>query len=860
MARSKIDYGIDLGTTNSAIARMENGSPRILKSDTSGEITPSCVNFNKKQNILVGSTAYGALKIDKTRALKNRKKEDSNTFLEFKRTMGTDKKEFSLNMNRWYDSEELSAEVLKKLKSLVTDESVKSVVITVPAKFTLNQKDATMRAAKLAGIENCELLSEPIAASMSYGLDSGKKQGYWMVYDFGGGTFDAALLKVEDGIMKVIDTEGNNYLGGKNLDEAIVDEIILPYMNENYSIKSFLTDSDIDKKEILRSAVKFYAEETKNQLSFKQSHNILPDLGELGFDDEGNEFEIDITVTDKDIEKIFSPFFQKSINICRNLLERNTLSGNNLEVLILVGGPTYSPLLRRMLKEQITEQIDTSIDPMTAVAKGAALFASTINISDELIEQNRDRSKIQLGLGYEPTTVEKEEFLTLKILKNKTEGLIPDKIFAEIVRTDKAWSSGKVSIDEAGEVVEIKLIESRTNAFNVFVYNEQGDLLPSEPNEFTIIQGSKPGQEILNYNIGIEIKRKSDSRLIFKPAKGLEKNNSTPATGIIYDLKTQKDLRPGLKDDFIKIPIYQGDYGAEGSRAIFNKHVTDVIISGEDLPKLLPANSTVDITMYHDRTGNIKFSAFFHYLEYSHDLERIEIVSKEPDVKWLQTEIEKAKQLLNLLKRESPKPNNPEIDNLEIEINEIEKRFGQGKGDYDRKEEVLTNLKQCLIKLDEIRDSTEWPKTEEELKVAFYKLEETFKEFEGKVEGLNEERIKEAISQFKKQIPQIIRDKSVKVANELIDLMRGLAFTIVDEGLGAQMEISLLQQLNEDFDMHDWLPGTESKARMLINQGLAMAQNNPSKQKLRPIVIEIYKLLPGIDKPIFAGDDSVLTD
>lgn len=856
MARTKIDYGIDLGTTNSAIARMENGSPRILKSDTSGEITPSCVNFNKKQNILVGSTAYGALKIDKTRALKNRKKEDSNTFLEFKRTMGTDKKEFSSNMDRWFNSEELSAEVLKKLKSLVTDEPVKSVVITAPAKFTLNQKDATMRAAKLAGVKNCELLSEPIAASMSYGLDSGKKQGYWMVYDFGGGTFDAALLKVEDGIMKVIDTEGNNYLGGKNLDEAIVDEIILPYMDENYVIKSFLIDAD--KKEILRSAVKFYAEETKNQLSFKQSHNILPDLGELGADDEGKEFEIDITVTDKDIEKIFSPLFQKSINICKNLLERNNLTGTNLEVLILVGGPTYSPLLRKMLKEQITEKIDTSIDPMTVVAKGAALFASTINVSEELIEQNRDRTKIQLGLGYEPTTVEMEEFVTVKILKDKTEGKIPDKIFAEIVRADKAWASGKVTIDESGEVIETKLNEGKANSFNIFVYNEQGDLLPSEPNEFTIIQGSKPGQEILNYNIGIEIKRKSDSRLVFKPAKGLEKNNSTPATGIISDLKTQKDLRPALKDDFIKIPIYQGDYGTKGSRAIFNKHVTDVIISGEDLPKLLPANSTVDITMYHDRTGNIKFSAFFHYIEYTHELERIEIVSKEPDAKWLQTEIDRAKQQLNLLRKENHNTGNPEIEKLEADINEIEKRFEQGKGDYDRKEEVLTNLRQSLIKLDEFQDAAEFPKTEEELKNVFYRLENTFKKVEGKVEEINDNAVKEAIAQFKEQIPQVIKEKNVKVAKELIDQMRGLDFALVDAAMGAQMEIQMLKEFNDEFDLHEW--SDRNKAKMLINQGLSIAASTPSKQKLRPIVIELYKLLPKSDKPMFAGDDSVLTD
>ena len=239
MARSKIDYGIDLGTTNSGIARMENGEPVILKSDFQMDTLPSCVSFNKKQAIQVGLSAFNTLKRDKLGAMKEFKAESSNTFIEFKRTMGTDKIFPSSNMTREFTSEELSSEVLKKLKSFVTDEDFKSIVITVPAKFTINQKDATSRAAKLAGFEHCELLQEPIAASMAYGLDSTSKDGLWLVFDFGGGTFDAALLKVEDGIMKVIDTEGDNYLGGKNIDYAIVDEIIIPYLQKNFAMKAF---------------------------------------------------------------------------------------------------------------------------------------------------------------------------------------------------------------------------------------------------------------------------------------------------------------------------------------------------------------------------------------------------------------------------------------------------------------------------------------------------------------------------------------------------------------------------------------------------------------------------------------------
>lgn len=857
MARTKIDYGIDLGTTNSGIARMENGEPIIKKTDTLKDTMSSCISFNKKQSILAGDAAVNALKADKLKAMKDFKAESSNTFIEFKRTMGTDKTYSSSNMNKNFTSEELSAEVLKKLKSFITDEEIKSIVITVPAKFTINQKDATSRAAKLAGFEHCELLQEPIAASMAYGLDSTSKDGLWLVFDFGGGTFDAALLKVEDGIMKVIDTEGDNYLGGKNIDYAIVDEIIIPYLQKNFSIDSIIND-DV-KREVLRDAMKHYAEEAKIQLSFKDTHNILSDLGDIpGADDDGNEFELDITISQTEMGKTVSPIFQKAITICNELLKRNNLSGNNLGALILVGGPTYSPILRRMLKEQVTEKVDTSCDPMTVVAKGAALYASTVNVSDEIIEKGRNKSKIQLGLGYEPTTVENEEFVTIKILKDKTEGAIPDKCFAEVVRTDKAWSSGKVQIDESGEVVEVKLNSGKANAFNVFVYNEQGDLIPSEPNDFTIIQGSKVGSATLPYNIGIEIKSKASGKIVFRPIKGLEKNQTTPATGIANGLKTQKQINPGSKTDFIKIPVYQGDYGSEGSRAIYNEHVFDVIISGEQLPSLLPEGSDVDLTLKVDKSERVTISAFFPYLNFTEEVVIPETVQKEIDAKWLETEISKAKQTLNIIKQEGDFADKDSLNKLSNELAELEKLLEQGRSDYDRKKQIIDNLRRSLRKLDDIQDSTEWPKTEEELKDAFYKLEETFKQFEGKVEGLNEDRIKEAIAQFKEQIPQIIRDKNVKVAKELTDLMRGLSFTLVDQALGAQMEIMMLKEFNDEFDMHDW--SDRNKAKMLISQGLQIAATNPSKQRLRPIVIELYKLLPGIDKPIFAGDDSVLTD
>ena len=191
MARTKIDYGIDLGTTNSAISRMENGEATIKKLPHKDTMA-SCVAFNKK-GILVGDKAHAAYRSEKEAALSKDIKQ--NAFIEFKRTMGTDKK-YSSEYGGDLSSEELSAEILKSLKSFITDENFSSIVITVPAAFKNNQKEATREAAKLAGFTHIELLQEPVAAAMAYGLDTDKKDGFWLVFDFGGGTFDAALLKV----------------------------------------------------------------------------------------------------------------------------------------------------------------------------------------------------------------------------------------------------------------------------------------------------------------------------------------------------------------------------------------------------------------------------------------------------------------------------------------------------------------------------------------------------------------------------------------------------------------------------------------------------------------------------------------
>lgn len=839
MARTKIDYGIDLGTTNSAISRMENGEPTIKKTDTLKDTMPSCVYINKKKAIQVGDSAYNALKRDKLKSMKGASNFQSNAFIEFKRTMGTDKKYQSSNLDKELSSEELSAEVLKTLKSFVKDENVNSIVITVPAAFKNNQKEATREAAKLAGFNHIELLQEPVAASMAYGLDSDKKDGFWLVFDFGGGTFDAALLKVEEGIMKVIDTEGDNYLGGKNLDFAIVDEIILPYIQDNFVIDSILADDT--KKQILRNAMKFYAEETKIKLSFNDTHNILSDLGDIpGEDDEGEEFELDITVTQADITKAVSPVFQKAIDVSLSLLERNNLKGSSLDSLILVGGPTFSPVLRKMLDEQICKP-DTSADPMTVVSKGAALYASTVDVSEEVREQTRDKTKIQLEIAHEASTVETEEFVPIKILEDKTEGDIPEVVFAEVTRGDKAWSSGKVEINTIGEVVEVQLNEGKTNLFEIVLYDDKGNLLECEPSSFSVIQGSKIGSATLPYNVGIELKDRTTGKVRFTTIKGLEKNSSIPAVGTRNGLKTQKQIRPGMDSDFIKIPVYEGEHNSEGTRAIYNEHVTDIKISGADLPSLLPENSDVDLTVNIDRSEKITVTAYFPYLDYTTEIE-VDSTKTSIETTWLANEIRKAKGSIAELKQDGNSQNG-KLEKVEAELQKIEKSFENNKNDVDGKQEVLTNLRKSLKTIDELNETNEWPKLEEELKEEFYRLEKANNE-------LGNEQTNQVVNQFRSQLDEVIRAKDVKLGNVLLEEIGGFFFqlTMIYQLVG------ILRGFDSEFHSLHW--ADSNRARTLINKGLQIISENPNVNDLRPIVVSLYDLLPMEERP--SGDDSVL--
>jgi molecular chaperone DnaK len=646
--------------------------------------------------------------------------------------------------------------------------------------------------------------------------------------------------------MKVLDTEGDNYLGGRDLDYAIVDHIIIPYLETEYELQSYLSDQQNKSK--LRDAMKFYAEETKIQMSFKDSYELISDVGDIPLEDEdGEELELDITISKDDFKKAVGPIFQKAIDISQELLQRNNLSGSSIQSLILVGGPTYSPVLREMLTEQIAKP-DTSVDPMTVVSRGAALFASTVELSEAVQEQTRDRAKVQLELGHEATSVETEEWVTVKLRSDKMDGEAPNELYVTLTRADGGWASGKTLIDETGDLIEVVLEEGKTNAFDISAYNEKGDLLESEPSQISIIQGAKIGNATLPYSFGVAVLSPESKRIEFRSIQGLEKNQSTPAVGTANGLKTQKAIRPGEKSDLIKVGLYQGEHDTEGTRAILNEHVYDAVISGADLPKFLPEGSDVDLTIKVDKSERISLSVYFPSLDFTTEIDvPTDTTQKDIENDWLQSEIDRASEAVALL--DDSTIDDHETTEIAKEVQAAQEKLDHNPDDYDTKKSTLENLRGTLKRIDKLSVASEWPAAESELKEVFYRLEEVSNDFDSELG-------KKMINEYRPQVKDVIKAEDLKSARELIEAIRSVNFVIVDEGLGSKMEIMYLNEFQDDFDTLDW--SDRSRARTLLNQGLQMAADGASKQDLRAIVLELFRLLPSADKPMLGGDGSEL--
>jgi len=832
MARHKIDYGIDLGTTNSSIARMENGKVHIIKnSQTQMDTTPSAIHYTQRKQQFIGVRAYHMI---------GKSKEDwKNTFIEFKRNMGSDLQYYSDRMGNYYSSEVLSAEILKALKSFVRDDDkLSAAVITVPADFGQVQIDATQKAAELAGFEYCELLQEPIAASLAYAFEKKKYQGCWLVFDLGGGTFDVALVKMNEGIIKVIDHAGDNRLGGKDMDDMIIENIIVPHLNKNFAISKITENRETMSD--LKRIWKLSAEEAKRSLStfeFALIDKGCPEYPQCK-DDNGDLIDTVIRIDRPSFETLIERLIDRAIKITKDLVIRNDLAPDDIETVLLVGGPTYIPYLRERIKREISQNINVTIDPITVVAKGAAIFASTRSIP--LLVQKRDPSKVQLILGYPATTVETEVPLGLRIDRANTKGVLSKKVYVEISRSDQAWATGRIEFENDTIVIRLHLLENRTNAFTIQLYDEIGNKVDSEPNSFFILQGIKPGNPTLPHDIGISALKKELTELTEETESFsviLSKNQPLPATGK-KTYVTPKMLRPGNPHDVLKIIVWEGLARTKPTR---NRWVGQITISGAELPSLLPEGSDVEITLKMDESRRVVVSAYVPYLDET--IEDILPPYRDPstfDPQEIEEKIANIKMEIENLGSEYfalDKLNPEHFEEIEPELEEIEELKSKGVEDYDRYTKINNRLNELQIKLDEAEKNIKWPRLEK-------KAEEELATTNAAVERFGTEDENQVLSRLDSKLQKALQSKDAKSIDSMMSELSNLRWSI-----WFRLPDFWIAQLKHKVDHFNEIHWTDRvKARKLISEGNAVLEEKGYCEEISKIIWQLWDLMPEEEK------------
>ena len=347
---SKI-IGIDLGTTNSCVAVLEGGEPKVIANAEGNRTTPSVVAF-KGEEELVGEVA-------KRQAVTNVK----NTISSIKRKMGTSEK-VEAGGKKW-TPEEISAKILGKLKKDAESylgEKVTKAVITVPAYFNDAERQATKNAGKIAGLEVERIINEPTAAALAYGLDKQDKLQTILVYDLGGGTFDVSILELGDGVFEVKATSGNNRLGGDDFDARVTDYLVSEFKKEH--------GIDLSKDTMAMQRIKDAAEKAKKDLSSMTTTQIsLPFIAQ---NDEG-PVHLDMTLTKAKFEDLCRDLFDSTLEPVRKALKDANMTAKDIDKVILVGGSSRIPYIQELVKKELGQEPNKSVNPDEVVAMGAAI-------------------------------------------------------------------------------------------------------------------------------------------------------------------------------------------------------------------------------------------------------------------------------------------------------------------------------------------------------------------------------------------------------------------------------------------------------------------------------------------------------
>jgi len=580
-----INFGIDLGTTNSVFARYQEGNVEIFKNPIGHKETlPSVVGF-RNERILIGDKAREYLE-----------KDPRNVFGSFKRKMGTDESYWVESIQQVKTPVDLSAMVLKELRNFIyTGEIPDSIVITVPASFDTIQSNATKEAGYQAGFGEVLLLQEPIAASLAFvNKTTEKTDRKWLVYDLGGGTFDLALVETKYGEMKVIDHEGDNFLGGLDFDNRIISRIIIPYLDRIAAFENLDHDlhSSGGKYNKLYYVLQKKAEEVKLTLSAALTASIefeieLPD---------GSTKEVYFDITRAEFENVIRDLVIRTIDIVRLVLERNELQPNELNCILLVGGSTFTPCVREWIAQELDIIVSTAIDPTTAIAAGAAYFAGTKRKQFISPAKPANFQDLSIKTGYAKVSQDTEEYFVAEAT-----GKI-DNLQYRLTRADGGYDTGLRQFNS--RITEfLQLLPQANNQFELRIFDAQQQLVYHD-SSIQIVSGKYGilGQP-LPHDICIEVDDKENNttklELVFA------RNSSLPLKTTLT--KSVSKTIHTASGDSIVINILEGNQGAIPSS---NLSIGIIEIKGDQLSVDLVKGSDIEITLEMSESRDLRVTTY----------------------------------------------------------------------------------------------------------------------------------------------------------------------------------------------------------------------------------------------------------
>jgi len=619
--------GIDLGTTNSAIATMEAGQPRLVRISPTEPLLPSAVFIDKRGATYVGSAAREAtLTLD----------EDEGTgYTAWKKRMGQDDPYDFPAANMSMTATQLSAAIIRELLRAYrreTQTDLLSCVITVPAKFDQSAYQATSKAAELAGLKHFPLLQEPIAAVLAYGFTRGDRRANWMVFDLGGGTLDVSLIAVREGKLVVLKEgqAGDPNLGGTNFDRELLDFVLGPKaadsdqrdryrkwqpdyrpLRDQYKLDNFSEKTHRTSWNRLLLA----CEQAKIELSRKQEAVVELDQP-LCLDERGREVMVEVPVTREVFEKLIASDVDRAVHICQMLLSQNRMSGRDLDELILVGGPTKTPYVRAALGDGLGIELRMHIDPMLAVAQGAALHSEGVDIPAECRESRSAPSNgARIQLQYERSS--RQPVCTVAgVVEAGNADLGHWNV--EIRRDDNLWNSGQLPLDETGFFfTDVTLIEHEgghpcQSLFTTRVVDGGGRIVASVDEPRIWHPFPKVNPTLAN---SLSVATVGNATVVLAP------QGEPLPTRKSGTFQTAQYIRKGSSGDVLAVPVVQATtnlLGAEDTEhADCHLHMGSLTVSATDerMAMDLPKGADVDVTFQVDQSQHIKVTAYVPLLD-----------------------------------------------------------------------------------------------------------------------------------------------------------------------------------------------------------------------------------------------------